>query len=146
MTLLSAVISRIESDDNDAAMRFEPHIYVRASQDRGPYESALKAAQRANRCSRLTACMILATSWGRFQIMGFNIYGKCKFANSVLICADVLTSSNLLARFFDGSPFKSDENVKIWDNERIRKFAAFYNGKGNVDEYSSRMSQVISAS
>jgi len=73
MTTLEAIISDIESGGNRYALRFEPHVYERA-QTLNRYAPMVNLARGRNKCSLETARVIIATSWGKFQIMGFNLY------------------------------------------------------------------------
>src|SRR5574337_403618 len=68
---LAEVIARVESNDDSRALRFEPGVFSNSLAAR---HEILERIMLANACNRNTARMIYATSWGRFQIMGFNLY------------------------------------------------------------------------
>lgn len=69
---LAHLVGQIESGNWYGAIRFEPHVYFACLN--GKYQNSFAKARSVNRCSKETACAIVATSWGRFQIMGFNVY------------------------------------------------------------------------
>jgi len=71
MPTLDSVIGWIESRNDDCALRFEPRIF--ATQRYSDAET-LGKIMRANHCSINTAKMLAACSFGRFQVMGFNLY------------------------------------------------------------------------
>lgn len=75
------VIARVESAGDFGAMRFEERVYDgwRQSNNAGRI-AILGLIKTENRCNTETAAMIAATSWGKFQMMGFNIYDPDGFA------------------------------------------------------------------
>lgn len=68
---LDQVIGWIESRNDNCALRFEPRIYATT---RYADAAVLSRISRYNHCSPATAKMLNACSFGRFQIMGFNLY------------------------------------------------------------------------
>lgn len=70
---LKEIVSFVESDNNQYAIRFEADIfcYNRRKVDNRIIESIRKAHKYM---SRDTARMIYFSSWGMYQIMGFNLY------------------------------------------------------------------------
>lgn len=122
-SILAQVISRIESSDNPHAMRFESEIF-----NRQRYESNVPRIQSIHRCSTVTARMISATSFGAFQIMGFNLYApggiQCDIADYMGNPVQQLAS---FKRFLQLNGLdESDENLLNQD-KRLR-FARVYNG------------------
>lgn len=73
---INELIRHVESRNRPSAMRFEPAVYQRITT--GPLTQAemsiLGRIKEQNRCSDGTARMIYSTSWGLYQIMGFNLY------------------------------------------------------------------------
>lgn len=78
ISTISELVAKVESNGIPYAMRFEPKFTV--------------SPQAVNNCiraykplqiSRATAEMICRTSWGKFQIMGENLYTVCAFASDV---------------------------------------------------------------
>lgn len=71
---LARVIADVESNSRYGALRFERRVFNRIT-DQGSTPVTVAIAKACN-CSSDTAKMIYSTSWGAFQIMGFNIYDK----------------------------------------------------------------------
>lgn len=146
-TTLADVIGSIESDDHPARLRFEPALYARiAAGYLAPQYSALvRAIQIANVCSAQTACMIAATSWGEFQILGENIYAPvCAWRGTVF---DFLASIEVQRLSFKRFAIARgiDYELAAIDDGVARKIAAVYNGPGNVDDYAGRIMQRVRA-
>lgn len=74
---LATVIARIESDNNHYAVRFEPGIFKKFADAAymGRQDALIARIARANKCNHVTAAVIFSSSWGAYQIMGFNLYG-----------------------------------------------------------------------
>lgn len=80
---LSEVVAWIESRGALSAIRFEPTVYNKFTTGAElPKEASaiLRRIQAANKCSIHTAAMIYSTSWGKFQLMGFNVYADADFS------------------------------------------------------------------
>lgn len=142
---LADVIGSIESDDNPARLRFEPMLYARIS---GaylslPYATIIRAIQVANVCSAPTACMIAATSWGEWQILGENIYAPpCNYKNSIAQYLDTIEDQRLtFNRFITARNINYDLATISASPDLARRIATVYNGPGNVDDYASRILQ-----
>lgn len=78
ISIISELVAKVESNGIPYAMRFEPKFTV--------------SPQAVNNCiraykplqiSRATAEMICLTSWGKFQIMGENLYTICGLQGDV---------------------------------------------------------------
>lgn len=73
---LADVIARIESSGNKFAMRFEPVVFSNLCN--GPmtplHARIVSTIQGVHRCNVKTAQVIYSTSWGLYQLMGFNLY------------------------------------------------------------------------
>jgi len=123
---LERIIGSIESANDYGAIRFEPKVYARI--EGGSFEWEVARAKRANKCSRATARMICATSWGRFQIMGFNLYGFIGLTDPI---ADYLHNVKVQSTAFETFvkhnhiEFSPDE---LRDKITREKFAKIYNG------------------
>jgi len=133
---LAAVVAQVESGGDLHAIRFEPAVYQRTSH--GPLATLINI-KTMNRCSDGTAAMIYSTSWGRFQVMGFNLYGPLGLMRGVV---DYLNDADLQAQSFQR--FCEFNRCQLapadLDNVgRLSAFAALYNGPGNVADYVSRL-------
>lgn len=152
-TSLAEVIADIESTHNPARLRFEPALYARLQHDlvapdavrarRANVDRLTRRIMVANVCSRDTAVMIAASSWGEWQILGENIYDtpiNCDFT-----IARFLADEAYQARAFEifcavRTIFYTLDELRD-SKDLVRRFAAAYNGPGNVDDYSARIAQ-----
>lgn len=88
---LTDVIAWVETKDNCKLFRFEPATYAKLSTAQNDVQKQiLSSIQKANLCSLSTALMIYSTSWGRCQLMGFNLYAPQ--VGCVETIADVLAN------------------------------------------------------
>ena len=130
---LERLIADIESAGRFDAMRFEPHVYKRATA--GAYGNSVALARRVNKVSLATARMIVATSWGGFQIMGFNIYTS--ESDSVGIGA-FLRDTEIQRQYFRAYVIKRNIAYtvdELRDETKRRDFARKYNG--DADAYAA---------
>jgi N-acetylmuramidase-like protein len=127
---LLAVLSRVESSDNQYAMRFEPAVFGRA-----PNFQLRSLVQKCNHCSQATAQMIYSTSWGQYQIMGFNIYTY--FRGSIWEWMNEPDQQKItLCRFLDENGVIDYTLDTLMSNvERRMKFIRIYNGPGAMEDY-----------
>jgi len=72
--MLTHLIGLVESGLTPHAIRFEEHLY-RKYKEKHVKVSAIATVNGF--CSVDTAYMIASTSWGMFQILGWNLYYKC---------------------------------------------------------------------
>lgn len=139
-TTLLRVIAQTESADWRYAVRFESATYGVTERE---YPKSLHNCQVANRCSQDTAKMICATSWGVYQMMGFNIYGDnspCKLTAIGLFICDDICQENMQEYFLRsiGHSETTWEQMKL--SSQVREgFISKYNGPGAVDAYWFRM-------
>lgn len=129
MTTLEELIALIESDNNPFAMRFEPHVYD-LTQKSNRYEAMVNVAKARNRCSRPTACVIVATSWGKYQIMGFNLYDAIELSYPHSVGKFMATDGDQDATF---KAFCQAKNIyftlpDMADPAFALRFAHVYNG------------------
>jgi hypothetical protein len=139
MTTLEAIISSIESAGNRYAMRFEPHVYER-TQTSSRYEPMIELARVRNKCSRQTACVIVATSWSKFQIMGFNLYDPHGLNYPDCVGAymgdDMAQAATFRAFCEKRNIYFTPEDLQ--DEALALRFAQIYNG---ADEYAKKIAQ-----
>ena len=146
MTDLATVIALVESNNNTKRLRFETALY--ADWDTQATLPATRAARttlaeaivKIHDCSVTTARMIACTSWGRFQILGENLYGPCRCVNDVFT---YITSPALEAAAFDAflAWRKIDFTLDDLVNDEVKRdaFIAGYNGPGDLVGYWARM-------
>lgn len=133
---LAKLIARVESNNDFRAMRFEPATFQMISNR--PVTSALTKIIENNHVSLATARVIYSTSWGAFQIMGFNLY-SLGFEGHIIDFAN-LPSLQLVAFnwFLDANHINWKLSDIMADDNKLRMFAVAYNGS---DAYAARMKQ-----
>lgn len=140
--ILSDVIAGVESSDNIMAMRFEPAMYGNAP---GWAKNQLTYIHAANPwASPETGLMIASTSWGRYQILGANIYAFGAYNSP--IAAFLASSSDQESVFHDfigPHGYHPEDDTSVWNIAEFGAFAAFYNGPGAVDAYVAAMKRVM---
>lgn len=136
------IITKIESNCNSHAIRFEPRVFANVmSPTWGGYE-VIRNIKKANPwASDATVKMIYSTSWGAAQIMGFNIYAQGFLGDIAYFLG---SDSAQRAAFHD---FVTKKNIDMspaqlahFPGERIR-FAATYNG--NSSEYAPLIAKAM---
>lgn len=123
------VISKIESDGFIYALRFEPGVY------RGLYAltdsqlSILQYIRFNNKCTMETAKVIYSTSFGLFQIMGFNLYALDSQLGSIGYYINNETlQRQIFQKFLEKHSINFDIDTLIHDDFSRKKFALTYNG------------------
>lgn len=71
---LADLIARIESSRNSHAIRFERKTFARITNQ--GYTPVLSTIQAIHHCSSDTARVLYSMSFGFYQIMGFNLWGR----------------------------------------------------------------------
>lgn len=145
MKSLADAVMQIESAGDWRAERFEPAVYGRSlTSDQLKIRQAIKAIHR---CSDATATVIYATSYGWFQLMGFNLWGRIGIRCHK---ADFIQNQALQRRAFEQyardagiwfEPASCADEVEL--HTRCQLFALRYNGPGNVDDYAGRLKAAL---
>lgn len=126
---LCAIIRRDESNDNPFAMRFERRTFNNVTND-GRITPVLARIMTIHHCSQDTARVIYSTSWGAFQLMGFNLYNS-KFGYSGTV-ASFLNDTDAQEDMY--ALFLQDDGINwVWDDlkndeTKLAQFAVKYNG------------------
>lgn len=140
-TNTAQLISEIESGQNQFALRFEPLVYARDDKE---MEIISRIAGR-NNCNLRTAAMIYSTSWGQYQIMGFNLYGGHLGANfEVMNVGEFLSETELQNAFFNSFVIEKGINYslsELRDGANAYKFGSLYNG--NAKAYGDRILKLL---
>ncbi len=122
--LLSDVVRQTESAGNAHAIRFEPGVY-----ERQHAQAAVLKFASGSLISQPTARALGAMSFGHYQIMGYNIYGKCGYTKSL---AEYLTSPQDQLDTFHKfiAPHYRDDDFHVMSANRfdLDDFSRFYNG------------------
>lgn len=125
--LLSDCVARVESSDNPLAMRFEPGYQPSAKG-----EANAKSYATGGYVSQNTAIAICQFSYGRYQIMGDNLYNELNYQHSLIA---FLTSGMVqlytFKQFLKLGGF-SDVDFSTLTQEELVAFGDYYNGNGTV--------------
>jgi len=132
--LLSDVIALVESSNNPHAMRFEAATYQSLMTGAmTPAHAAIVAnIQGIHKCSQSTAQVIFSTSYGAYQIMGFNLYNGSGGTQEDIItfCSDSAEQTRLFNNFCIENQI-AFLPVSLAASSQIRQyFGARYNGNG----------------
>ena len=123
MILLSDCVAQVESSGNPLAMRYEPDYLPTLTSIQLTQKFATNGYMDTN-----TARMIASTSWGKFQIMGANLYAVLKFEGTLLdylsdAGQQLVTFQDFIAHLgFTDGPFA------MMSDASLLKFARLYNG------------------
>lgn len=138
---LRAMARWCESDGNYRAIRFERKTFNNIT-DRGN-TPVLLAIARINKCSLDTARIIYASSWGAYQIMGFNLYDKLGLLTDI---ASYLWDTNAQDQSYDKFVIQNNINFSMAEikssNDKRLTYAIRYNGSSI---YADRMIKAIKA-
>jgi len=138
---IKEVIKEIESSGNKQAIRFEPHFYE-SLEKRKINDMAIQRIQKIHRCSYFTALMIASTSWGLFQIMGYNLYFYSLTEKTVFeFLFDEAEQEKAFEKFIQIKSINFSIEEMRSDPEKIRKFAKVYNG--DTEGYSRKIERLI---
>lgn len=130
---ISQVIARIESSNDQFAIRFEPMVYKRINK-----LPILDRIKKIHHCSEDTADMIYSCSFGDYQIMGFNLYGKLGYSGTIFDFIESIEGQvHFFSMFLSSIGFPSGPDFD--DQASLEKFARTYNGPGNVGVYVSAL-------
>lgn len=129
---IAQVIAHVESAGRGDAMRFEPAVYERALA--GSYGPQVAAAVTAHKCSQATARVIVSTSWGKFQLMGFNLYPNL---TGLSVAAFMSTPQDpAFGKFLAIKRLDHFTAQQLFSDLAARlSFATVYNGPGNPQAY-----------
>tara|TARA_R100000655_G_scaffold95285_1_gene137177 strand:- start:4175 stop:4924 length:750 start_codon:yes stop_codon:yes gene_type:complete len=144
-------IEAVESGGRPAAIRFEPHVFIRKRPDlksqipftKGPRgysvtrsETNQSAFEHAFELDAKAATE--STSWGLYQVLGghlIKIYGDPASGVDSFYSSPVDTSYKLLVSWFKDSPRAlKAAREKDWDS-----LARYYNGPGQVEHYGAAL-------
>lgn len=120
---LALVIRDIESSDNPHAIRFEATLY--SSSNVGAIWSTIAAK---NKCTLGTAKMIAYTSYGWYQIMGFNLYELGLDSDIADYMTDTALQTQLYGEFLDKKKINVRLAAMLVNQNLLDLFAVTYNG------------------
>ena len=121
--LLSDVVAQVESGGCLDAIRYEP-TYT-------PSENAVNnAIKYASGCwiSATTAKMLCMTSWGKYQIMGSNLYGVMSYQKTLVNFLRSTYDQYAIFNEFIAKGGFTDQPINGMDSAELNRFALYYNG------------------
>jgi hypothetical protein len=132
---LARILAEVESSNRLNAIRFEPtQLRVERSTD------LLFRITDLNGCDDATAKMIAATSWGRYQLMGFNLYTESAPEFSIVqFLTNSVLQNEMLDEFLTANKINwtwADLSTK---SGLLTEFATRYNGPGDPSGYAFKM-------
>ena len=134
---LGAIITHVESSGFSGALRFEPAVYATIKgltggpSDPTPGTDLVKTIAKFNLCTIETGEVLYSTSFGLYQIMGYNLYrlGLHRPLSEYLAGPNArILQDAMFAKFL------ADRNINFtWaemlaDQEKLNVFAERYNG------------------
>jgi hypothetical protein len=130
--VLGQIIMHVESSGFSGALRFEPKVYDGIkSVETGPEFDTIAKIARLNICNIDTARILYATSFGLYQIMGYNLYGMGLHRS----ISDFLAGPNarilqdaMFAKFLAGRGINFTWKEMLVDPDKLNLFALHYNG------------------
>ena len=128
---LSQLIAQVESSGDNFAIRFEPAYHPNPA----------RVATLAHACDFTynTSEILLACSWGCYQIMGDNLVDMGLRVSPAAYCASQDTQDKFFAEYCTRANCFYTLDEVISDEEKRLYFAHQYNGPGNVVAYAARM-------
>lgn len=126
MPLLSDVVAMVESSNNPLAIRYEP--------DFNPSLDAIRKAKEfatGGYIDFYTAQMICRTSWGKYQIMGDNLYGLLGMSYNIhFFLGDTFSQRQFFDAFLKKRVGIEDVDFSTLTQSQLVKFGNIYNGNG----------------
>jgi hypothetical protein len=140
MILLSQVVAQVESSGDIFALRYEPTYE--------PSSASIVACRSAasSYMSVESARMICKTSWGRYQIMGDNLYGSAIQLrdNIIQYASNEILQLHSFATFIGSLGFQDVDFATLSELD-LQKFALAYNGSLiYADSLNSAYEQLVS--
>ena len=125
LIMLSEVVAQLESSNNLLSMRYEPAWTPQHDQSAASYATG-------GWIDEVTAAVICKTSWGKYQIMGDNLYGALGYDGTIV---EFLNSPLRQLRYFQAflrTIGSADVVFSAMSEADKVAFGAAYNGNGPV--------------
>ena len=125
--LLSKIVASVESLNNIHALRFEEKLYT-SYQKRKVKTDIVRLI---NKCSLRTAYMIMATSWGKYQILGYNLYNKLNYDKPIGYYLNEpdeqdFTFIEYIKKFFQTPDVENYARKIINELDQLKELKSFY--------------------
>jgi len=144
--LLKDVISYVESKGNEKAMRFEPVTYL--NKPLWIVNQIVKIQYQhggPGMCDYDTALAVGCTSYGKYQLLGANLYGPvCAVPGTIFdFVNDQDEQEKAFSKFVSRAGYDPLADISGWTPDKFSEFAEFYNGPGNIVAYVEQMHNTI---
>jgi hypothetical protein len=136
-TQLADVIAIVESSDTSYELRFEEDLYQTTPSWITDQEAAVTKGN--GYCNAVTARMIACSSWGRYQMLGADIYSLDFTSPIANFLGSTALQDMVFRQFLAQKDFQPTEDISTWAPARFTAFAAFYNGPGETADYVAAM-------
>ncbi len=117
---LPQVIAHVESRGRLDAVRFEPGWQTMVS--------SARIAARVNMCSFPTAIQLCKFSWGKYQIMGSNLYDLGLSLSIGHFLNDSVTQDEMFNEFVTDRDINFTLQQVLTEPDKMHTFALHYNG------------------
>jgi len=141
---LADIIAEVESSNNSRAFRFEPSVYENLATLNSEKIDLLDEIVRVNRCDFATAKVVYSTSYGLYQIMGFNIYSDPQWSADIFEFILGGQQTLVFARFLTRNEINIPWVTLKADHSALLHFAGVYNGPGDPEAYAAAMTKAAS--
>jgi hypothetical protein len=126
------IIAQVESSGNPYAYRFEPTVYESLKTGAlSPVHSIIvNRIMKIHSCSLSSAEVIYSSSYGLYQLMGFNLFGECDYAESVWeYLNDPIAQTAMFENLLGHMGLQNYTAEQLASSENLRhQFAIHYNG------------------
>jgi hypothetical protein len=126
------IIAQVESSGNPYAYRFEPTVFdsLRVGALTPVHLVIINKIMKIHSCNQSSAEVIYSSSYGLYQLMGFNIYGECGYDKSIFAYLnDSLTQTALFESLLSHMGLSDITASMLAGNEFARhEFGLRYNG------------------
>ena len=143
---LADVVAQVESSDNPDAIRYEPIVHSRFKNITPGTDNyyILENIMKYNNCNLQTACVLASMSFGKYQIMGENLYGNMIDLKYGVIdyLSDEEDQEISFEVFVSKIGFYYGQIFYLMTDNDLLKFATRYNGPGNPEAYVKAMKNV----
>lgn len=130
-TTLAELIARVESDNNQFAVRFEPAYH--------PNPDHVSTLANLAKIGYHSAEILCAFSFGYYQIMGDNLIGMGLQCSPIEYCCLPGLQLVMFTKYCSDNNCDYSLDDIINDQSKREDFAKKYNGPGNIMAYSSRI-------
>lgn len=126
---LAELVALAESDNNRLAVRYEPAFPLD--------QQTINKCKSANHCNEATAIILCRMSFGKYQMMAYNLY-LYRYEKCVFEFVD--SDNDQLSQFLN---FIAARNINytldeiLHDTPKMNNFAKHYNG--NAQQYSAHL-------